>query len=95
MIAPPILFFPCSDSGAIVARMADLDKLTPADPADLASGLAFALRYEGRKRQRDADDFMAHIVAQRLVRYLERAGYVVMQKPPGVGAGHTGAGIER
>jgi hypothetical protein len=25
---------------------------------------------------------MARIVAQRLVRYLERANYVVMQKPP-------------
>ena len=27
-----------------------LDKLTPADPADLADALAFALCYQGRKR---------------------------------------------
>jgi hypothetical protein len=31
---------------------------------------------------------MADIVAKRLVRYLERAGYVVMKRPP-VG-GHSG-----
>jgi hypothetical protein len=26
------------------------EKLTPADPEDLATGLAFALKFEGRKR---------------------------------------------
>jgi hypothetical protein len=62
--------------------MADLDeKLTPADPDDLAAALAFALRFEGRKRQHDSDAFMADIVAKRLVRYLERARYVVMKRP--------------
>ena len=37
---------------------------------------------EGRKRQHDADAFMADIVAKRLVRYLERARYLVMKRPP-------------
>jgi len=30
------------------------------------------VKFEGRKRQHDADAFMADIVAKRLVRYLER-----------------------
>jgi hypothetical protein len=46
------------------------------------AGLAFALKFEGRKRWHDAHAFMADIVAKRLVRYLERAGYVVMKRPP-------------
>ena len=58
------------------------EKLTPCDPEDLARGLAFALKFEGKKRWHDADAFMADIVAKRLVRYLERAGYVVMKRPP-------------
>jgi hypothetical protein len=37
---------------------------------------------------------MADIVARRLVRYLDRAGYVVMKKPPA--SGHSGlAGVNR
>jgi hypothetical protein len=52
------------------------EKLTPADPEDLAAALAFALKFEGRKRWHDADSFMADIVAKRLVRHLERAGFV-------------------
>jgi hypothetical protein len=34
--------------------MPDADRLTPADPKDLADALAFALRYSGRKRVNDA-----------------------------------------
>ena len=41
--------------------MPDADeKLTPADPDELAAALAFALKFEGRKRQHDADAFMAN-----------------------------------
>jgi hypothetical protein len=50
------------------------DKLTPADPQDLAAALAFALRYQGRKRVHDADVTMSEIVARRLVEHLERSG---------------------
>lgn len=32
------------------------DKLTPADPRDLADALAFALRFQGRKRVQNADE---------------------------------------
>ena len=44
---------------AIVPLMADLDRLTPADPADLAGALAYALRYQGSKRVHNADEIMA------------------------------------
>ena len=58
------------------------EKLSPADPADLAASIAFALKFEGRKRWHDADALMADIVAKRLIRYLERARFVVMKRPP-------------
>jgi hypothetical protein len=49
-------------------------KLTPAEPDDLASALSFALRFEGRKSQHDADRLSADIVPKRLVRYLDKRG---------------------
>ncbi len=54
----------------------------PAAPDDLAEALAFALRFDGRKRKHDAAEIMAAIVAKRLVEHLERSGFVVMKKPP-------------
>jgi hypothetical protein len=39
------------------------------------------LRFEGRKSKHDSDRLNADIVAKRLVRYLDKAGYVVMKKP--------------
>jgi hypothetical protein len=71
------------------------EKLTPANPEDLASSIAFALKFEGRKRWHDADAFMADIVAKRLVRYLERARYVVMKRPPLVGTRRSRGGLGR
>jgi len=62
------------------------DKLAPASPEDLAAALAFALRYEGRRRVHNADEVMSEIVATRLVRHLERAGFVVMWCPSAPGA---------
>lgn len=70
------------------------DRLTPAAPEDLADALAFALRFDGRKRKHDAGETMAAIVAKRLVDHLERAGFVVMKKPPSVGAVALGRGYE-
>jgi hypothetical protein len=58
------------------------EKLSPADPDDLAWSIAFALKFEGKKRWHDADEVMAAIVARRLIRYRDRAGYVVMKRPP-------------
>jgi hypothetical protein len=70
------------------------DKLTPADPRDLADAFAFALRFQGRKRVHDVDEIMAEIVAKRLVEHLERAGFVVMKRPPIGGGAALGRGFE-
>jgi hypothetical protein len=56
--------------------------------------LAFALRFDGRERKHDAGEFMAAIVAKRLVDHLERAGFVVMKRPPSVGAAVLGRGAD-
>jgi hypothetical protein len=69
--------------------------LSPASPDDLADALAFALRFDGRKRKHDAGEFMAAIVARRLVEHLDRAGFVVMKKPPAIGAAALGRGFEK
>ncbi len=66
-------FWLCS----IVAHMIHADKLTPASTDDLVVGLAFALRFHGRKPIHNADEFMAEIVAKRLVEQLEHGGLVV------------------
>jgi hypothetical protein len=70
------------------------DKLTLTDHSDLADALAYALRFQGRKRVPNADEIMAEIVAKRLVEHLERAGFVVMKRPAGVGAAALGRGFE-
>jgi hypothetical protein len=71
------------------------EALTPATPDDIADALAFALRFDGRTRKRDAGEMMARIVAERLVRHLEGAGFVVMKRPPAVGGAALGRGFER
>ena len=58
------------------------DKLKPAEPGDLADSIAFALCFSGRKRVHDSETFTARIAADRIVRHLERCGYVVMKRPP-------------
>ena len=60
-------------------------QLTPADPADLADSIAFALGFSGRKRAHDADVFIAESAAKRLVEHIERSGFVVMKTPPAPG----------
>ena len=40
----------------------------------------------------NADQIMTEIVAKRLVEHLERAGFVIMKRPAGVGAAALGRG---
>jgi hypothetical protein len=68
--------------------------MKPADPRDLADALAFALRFQGRKRVHNVDEIMSEIVTKRLVEHLERAGFVVMKRPPIGGGGALGRGFE-
>src|SRR5271165_1543005 len=88
-------FLLCSRFAVIVHKMTEsAPGLTPADPTDLANVLAYALRFQGRKRVHNADEIMAEIVAKRLVDHLERAGFVMMKKPPEIGAAALGRGFE-
>jgi len=57
--------------------------LRPASAEEIADSIAFALRYEGRKRVNHADDMMARITADRLVRHLRESGFVLMKQPGG------------
>lgn len=60
--------------------MTDSAPLQPPRPAtddEVVETVAFALRYEGRRRVRDADDAMARIAAARVVRLLRTSGYTV------------------
>jgi hypothetical protein len=60
-------------------------ELTLADDERLAESLAYALRhYNGKKRARDADELIARLAADRLVKHLHTCGYVVMVGPPTV-----------
>jgi hypothetical protein len=70
-------------SQASLVGMPDDEPLHPASPDHVADALAFALRFNGRKRVHHGDQFMAKITAERLIEHLERSGFVVMKKPPG------------
>jgi hypothetical protein len=59
--------------------MPDAPNLRPATPDEIA--LSFALRYQGRKRVNHADDMMARITADRLVKHLTASGFVLMKRP--------------
>ncbi len=69
--------------------MPDDENLTAATAAD---ALAFPLRFQGRKRVHNADEFMSVIVAERLIEHLERSGLVIMKKPRFAKAGPSDAG---
>jgi hypothetical protein len=64
--------------------MTDASTLRPADPAEVADALAYALRYDGRHHVHHADGVMARITADYLIRYLAQAGFVLMREPPDV-----------
>lgn len=60
----------------------NLPDLTPASPADLAEAIGYALRFSETGKPlgvRMRDD--PAIMAQRMVRHLERCGFVVMRRP--------------
>lgn len=71
------------------------DRLTPASRDDLELAIAFALQFRGRKRIRTAGEIMATLTAERIAEHLEEAGFVVMKKPPSVGAAALGRGYEK
>ena len=62
--------------------MPDTPHLRPATPDEITNALSFALRYQGRKRVHHADDMMARITAERLIKHLTASGFVVMKGQP-------------
>src|SRR3954451_24331285 len=62
--------------------MTNAPPLRPADPADVADALAYALRYDGNRRVHHADEVMARITAEHLIRHLAQAGFVLMRTEP-------------
>ncbi len=68
----------------------DTPRLRPASPEEIEQTLSFALRYDGRKRVRHADDAMARITAERLVQHLQKSGYVLYKKPDGTAPSTSG-----
>ncbi|MBX6742878.1 MAG: hypothetical protein IRY87_12635 [Acetobacteraceae bacterium] len=58
--------------------------LTPADPKDVASALAYALRFDerGRPRQGSVWEVAAALLAGQLTAQLERANFVAIRKAP-------------
>ena len=72
--------------------MTDAAQLSPAKSDDIAEAIACALQFDGRKRTHRADEIMARIVAEQLAEALERAGFVVMQRPPVAGGAAIGFG---
>ena len=58
--------------------------LLPVDQAELASALAYGLRYDerGRPRRGAAWEMAATLLAEQLVAQLERARFVVLKRPP-------------
>ena len=51
-------------------------------PARPCRGNRFRLRYRGKKRVHQADEYMAQIAAERIVEHLERARFVIMEAAP-------------
>jgi hypothetical protein len=91
MACSPVKVLAVFPSVAYRPVMPDLPHLRPATPDEIAETLSFALRYDGRKRVHDADNAMARLTAARLVRHLERSGFVLMKQSPG--AAPTTAGM--
>lgn len=57
--------------------------LLPATPDEIAETLAYAIKHDERGRPiRTSDGFMSRIAADHLVKILERAGFVILKKPP-------------
>lgn len=58
--------------------------LLPVDQAELASALAYGLRFDerGKPRRGAAWEMAASLLAEQLVAQLERANFVVLKRPP-------------
>ncbi|MDN3567118.1 hypothetical protein QWZ14_22290 [Paeniroseomonas aquatica] len=60
------------------------DPLLPVDQGELASALAYGLRFDerGKPRRGTAWEMAATVLAEQLVAQLERSHFVVLKRPP-------------
>ena len=63
--------------------MTDASILGPADSAEVADALAYALLYDGNRHGHHTDGVMAWIAGDYPIRHLGQAGFVLMREPPG------------
>lgn len=56
-------------------------QLRPAAAEEIEQALAHALRFDGSKQFRAANDMMARIAAAHVLAQLQRAGFVIMRAP--------------
>lgn len=68
--------------------MAQDEDLIPVTREDPVSSLSFALRFDGRRRIHQPDDFMARVAAKHLADYLDCFGFVVSKRPVSNGSAH-------
>jgi hypothetical protein len=63
---------------------ASASPLLPVDQAELASALAYGLRFDerGKPRRGAAWEMAATLLAEQLVAQLDRANFVVLKRPP-------------
>jgi hypothetical protein len=61
-------------SNLLIRYMQSAPKRTAAPPEDLAQALAYALKFDEKRRLHHADDAMARIAVDHLVKHLEPAG---------------------
>jgi hypothetical protein len=61
------------------------DKLTPADPREIATALSLLLTSGRQLAKYHAAETMAKIVAEDLVEHLSASGFVVMRRQPAGG----------
>ncbi len=71
------------------------DRLMLATPKDLADALAFAPRFDGRKRAQTADELMTAFAAKGIVERREDSGFVIVKRRPEVGGAALGRGAEK
>ena len=69
-------------SGARPGSTAAKKNLALKNRDEIENAITFGLRFHGRKRVHQGDEFTPRITAERLVRHLEQSGFVIMKKPP-------------
>ena len=68
----------------------DKRNLRVASTEEVQQSLSFALRYDGPRRVRHADDAMAWITAERVLEHLRKSGFVVLKRPDTIAPSTSG-----